>query len=250
MTIPDGEAEARVRREKPARAGPIRSGSFPSGRQPAGAGETPQDPSVAESVAQSVRMGYDVIAENIKQGREAAAKFRQGEYNIRDVPHDAEMIISRFIHLARELSTTTFEVLEKVLGEIATLQPPNGGADMPPFRAAGVAKAAQATETAESGRMKLLVEFAGDAKAVSRTATLDRPRTPAAPNDLFATPLASPEVARPSISDVKFEMRVGVDGVIATVTVSGPLPAGVYSGLVYVRGDEVPLGVLSVEIAG
>src|SRR5690348_11606259 len=108
MTTPEVDAAARVRRAKPARSEPIRSGSVASGAY-SGAAAPPPDPSIRESVAQSVRMGYDVIAENIRQGREAAAKFRQGEYNIRDVPHDAEMMISRVIHLARELSTTTFE---------------------------------------------------------------------------------------------------------------------------------------------
>lgn len=247
MTIPEDDAGARVRRAKPARSGPIRSGTFAAD---ATAADGPQqDPSIRESVAQSVRMGYDVIAENIRQGREAAAKFRQGEYNFRDVPHDAEMMISRVIHLARELSSTTFEVLEKVLGELATLQPPNGGGDVPPFRAPGPSAAAHAKPAAGAGRMKLLVEFEGAAKAVSRTASLDQPTRPAAPADLFATPLAAPDAPGSTIAGVTFEMRVGVDGVIATVAIADPPPPpGVYSGLVYVKGDAVPLGVLSVEI--
>jgi hypothetical protein len=249
MTIREGE---RVRRKAPKRAGPIRAAPFASGTYSGGDGDPaapPADPSVGESVAQAVRMGYDVIAENIQLGREAAAKFRQGEYNIRDVPHDAEVVLTRFVHLARELSATTFEVLEQVLKGVGTLQPPNGGEGLPPFRAPGpTATKAQAQAAPDAGRMKLTVEFAGDAKATSRTTSLDRPRKPAAPGDLFATPLASPGAAGAAITGVSFDVKVGIDGVIATVKVPETLAAGVYSGLVYVRGDETPLGVLSVEI--
>jgi hypothetical protein len=250
MTIREGE---RVRRKAPKRAGPIRSGSFASGTYSGGDGDpaaAPADPSVGESVAQAVRMGYDVIAENIQLGREAAAKFRQGEYNIRDVPHDAEVVMTRFMHLARELSATTFEVLEQVLKQMGTVQPPNGGEGLPPFRSPGAtATAAKApAAAADAGRMKLTVEFAGDAKATARTVTLDRPRKPAAPGDLFATPLASPGAAGAAITGVSFAVKVGIDGVIATVKVPKKLAKGVYSGLVYVRGDDTPLGVLSVEI--
>lgn len=249
MTIREGE---RIRRKAPKRPGPIRAGSFASGTYSGGdpdpAAPAP-DPSVSESVAQAVRMGYDVIAENIQLGREAAAKFRQGEYNIRDVPHDAEVVMTRFMHLARELSATTFEVLEQVLKQMGTVQPPNAGEGLPPFRSPGATAAAKApAAAADAGRMKLTVEFAGDAKATARTATLDRPRKPAAPGDLFATPLASPGAAGAAITGVSFDVKVGIDGVIATVKVPKKLAAGVYSGLVYVRGDETPLGMLSVEI--
>ena len=46
------------------------------------------DPKVSDAVAHAVKMGYDVITENIRQGREAAERFRQGEYSVREVPGD------------------------------------------------------------------------------------------------------------------------------------------------------------------
>lgn len=251
MTIREGE---RVRRTPPKRPGPVRAASPVTGTYSGAGGDTPTaptDPSLSESVAQAVRMGYDVIAENIQLGREAAARFRQGEYNIRDVPHDAEVVFNRFLHLVRELSSTTFEVVEQLVKEVGALQPPTGGEGLPPFRTPGagptVTKAAAQTEP-EAGRLKLTVEFQGSDKATSRTTALDRPAKPAAPGDLFATPLASPGAAGATITGVSFEMKVGIDGVIAVVTVPAAQPAGVYSGLVYVKGEEVPLGVLSVEI--
>ena len=247
------KADERIRRPETRRSQPNRAatGSSVSGAYSDG----PSDPagidelSMSESVAHAVRSGYDVIAENIQQGREAAARFRQGEYNIRDVPGDLEVALSRLLHLARELSTTTFDVFERMLKELRSLQPPDGGGGnaVPPFRSPAATKAPEAVKP-DSGRMKLTVRFTGEGKAATRTVTLERPRRPTAPGDLTATPLAARDAGSATISDVTFEMDVSVEGLVAVVPVPATLPPGVYSGLVYARNDEVPLGVLSVEV--
>lgn len=238
-------AEPRVRRTDPDRTGPIRAAT---GAPSLGLGSV-QDPggSINDAIAQAVRSGYDVIADNIQQGRAAAEKFRQGEYNIRDVPGDVELVLLRLIHLARELSTTTFDVCERLLKDMKAPQPtaPPDGAP-PPFRSSPAP--ASAPQPPGPAQMKLTVRFEGASKVVARTAWLNRPSQPTLPTELSATPLTSRDPKAPAISQVSFEADVSVDGVVAVVTAPPGLPAGVYSGLVRAPGDDDPLGVLTVEI--
>ena len=87
---------SRVTRPPPARKGPKRDGSSPK-PPPAGQGPGPtprHDVKLTEAAAHAVQTGYNVIAENIEQGRKAAARFREGKYNIRDVPKDAQEMAS------------------------------------------------------------------------------------------------------------------------------------------------------------
>ena len=91
--------------------------------EPRAPGVNPADPapdvaSLSDEVAHAVKEGYDVIAENLKQGRIAASRFRQGNYNIRDVPGDLEDVGLRMVRLARELSNTTFDICERLLKEL------------------------------------------------------------------------------------------------------------------------------------
>lgn len=244
-TPQDSEAaDGRIRRPKPERTGPNRA----AGVSAANSGAASQDGSVSESVAQAVRMGYDVIAENIRQGREAAARFRQGDYNVRDVPGDLEAVLLRLIGLAREVSTTTLDLCERLLKEMGpSRQPPAGGdPPVPPFPSP---EPEPKPSPAQPGppRMKLTVRFTGTAKAKAITETLDRPRRPTRPEDLFASPLRSRAGAE--ITDVRFEIDVSVEGLVAVVAVPQALPAGIYAGMVQARDDEVPLGVLTVEVA-
>jgi hypothetical protein len=250
-TPPDSEAaDGRVRRPKPERTGPIRaaggSASGPRAASKPADDETP-DGSVSESVAQAVRMGYDVIAENIRQGREAAERFRLGEYNVRDVPGDLEAVLLRLIGLAREVSTTTLDVCERLLKEMGSRQAAGSEPPVPPFPSPEPKPKPPPPPQPGPPRMKLTVRFTGARKARAITEALDRPRRPTRPEDLFAGPLRSR--AGDEITDVRFEIDVSVEGLVAVVAMPQALPAGIYAGMVQARDDEVPLGVLTVEIA-
>src|SRR5262249_21736359 len=90
---------------------------------------------INEAVAHAVKLGYDVIADNIQQGREAAARFRQGKYRLREAPGEIEVAAHRLLGLARELSKTTFDVCERLLTELAAQKPPyDRTRSVPPFR--------------------------------------------------------------------------------------------------------------------
>jgi hypothetical protein len=257
-----GKAEAHRSRPEPERSGPDRaSRAGPSkGAPPSAASETASGPAhdhtVSESVAHVVKVGYDVIADNIKQGREAAQRFRQGQYNVRDAPGDLEVAAMRLLQLARELSTTTFDVCERLLKETSAKAPPADRASgVPGFRAAKAAgrapaKAAMGSPAeAEPQWMKVTVRFPDDVKAHAHTAVLARPKHPTAAADISAQPLARRTAGAKSITGVAFETDVSVEGIVAVVKLPVGQEPGVYSGLVHAKREEVPLGVLTIEIA-
>ena len=217
------------------------------------------DPTVSESVAHIVKLAYDVLTQNIEQGRTAAQRFRQGDYHAGEVPGDLEKAALRVIYLARELSTTTFDVCERLLKEVGGKGPGDDRtADVPPFRATPPKPAAPqptasgpptpAPPDVDTGQMKVSVRFVGGPKAMARTVMVARPNRPTALGDISVTPLASRVAAGAPISGVSFSVDVAVEGLIATVPLPKGQAPGVYSGLIHAGDDEIPLGVLTVEI--
>jgi hypothetical protein len=261
MTIRKGSAGApgkgsgRAKRPDPRRDGPQRSSTDAASAAEA-PDERPVDLEVSEAVAHVVKLGYDVIAENIQQGREAAARFRHGKYRLRETPGEIEVAAQRLLNLARELSTTTFDVCDRLLRELAAQKPaPDRAKSVPPFRgqtasapSVKLAKTAPAA-AADTGLMKVTVLFEGAPKAKAHTASLARPSRPAAPSAVTAQPLAPSDAGggKP-ITGVTFEADMSIDGILARVRVPKGQPKGFYSGLVQVKGDPIPLGVLTIEL--
>jgi hypothetical protein len=62
------------------------------------------------------------------------------------------------------------------------------------------------------------------------------------------TPLQARDAAQGTITQVAFSVDMSVAGLVADVTLPDGLAAGVLSGLVYALNDEVPLGVLAIEV--
>jgi hypothetical protein len=249
-----GRGSGRARRPEPARDRPKRtSAAAAAAKEPAEA-DLPVDLEISAAVAHVVKLGYDVIAENIQQGREAAARFRQGKYRLGEAPGEIEVAVQRLLSLARELSTTTFDVCDRLVSELASQKPARDRArHVPPFRdpapATPSAKPAKpAASLADSDMMKVTVLFEGAPKARAHTASLSRPRKPAAPADVSAQPLAASGGTGKPIAGVVFEADVSIGGIIARVRVPKGQPKGFYSGLVHVKGDPIPLGVLTVEL--
>lgn len=289
MTIPDAgnpgganegtAAVPRMTRPEPNRIDPIRSGrvaaetirqAAQAAAAPPPAGSVaglsgPAPPShdggeaiIADAVADAVKSGYDVLEETISQGRAAAEKFRQGEYNFRQVPGDIEDLALRLLTLARQLSTTTFDICEQLLGQIGTAKgpPPPGqvAAQVPPFIAT-VARAAAGNAPPPAPQqplpeMRLAVRFAGTGQAVAHSSMLARPERPTTPSDISVTPLAPREGAGAALTEVAFEADLNAGGLVATVKIPPGQPAGTYAGLVCAAGQAVPLGMLVVELVG
>ena len=247
MTTPEDAANDHVRRPAPDRHGPRRARGAQAQESPAG--PPPGDePTISEAVSNAVKTGYDVIAENIKHGREAAERFRKGEYNIREVPGDLEEMGLQLLRLARELSATTFDVCERLLKELRRTSAGGDRAqELDPFRPSISKAPATARPAAPSSQMKLTIRFTGGRNASARTEFLSRPASHTAPDKISATPLSQRAGGEP-ISGVTFEVDMAVEGLVAIVAISRRHRPGVYSGLVFAEGQDVPLGVLAIEV--
>jgi hypothetical protein len=268
MTTPDDSP--RVTRPEPARTAPVRGALQPLPEAPPAPGSPDPGPPtgdrVSESVAHAVRTGYDVVAANIKEGRIAAQRFRQGEYNVRDVPRDLNAMSLRLLHLARDLSATTFEIIEQLLRDpnlpgaatgsrreaAPTPRPaaPVAPAFHPtPAHAAPAAQAVQAVPPhATPAFVALTCQISGSRSAVVKAAQVSRPARPIHPEQMTTAPLtATTDGGRP-IGGVSFTPAPGGAGLIAEIPIPDDQPAGVYSGVIFAAGSETPLGFLAIEV--
>lgn len=257
MTTRKPGGDDRIRKPIPARREPIRNlMPKPAAETPAAAPQpadaTGEPPWPSAAVAEAVKRGYKVIGENIEQGRTAAAQFRNGQYNVRDASHDLNQLSLRMLSLARELSDTTCEVLERLLRDpkfpgAAPRDPaaPPRSHQPPPFRPAppppGGAAAARGVRP--PGPLEVVFK-GGPAKVLA--ATLDRPPQ--------ATVLAPPVLkaldgAAKDITGVGFGAGEAA-ALRITVDIPAGQPKGVYSGLLCPEGSPIPLGVLTIEVTG
>jgi hypothetical protein len=252
------------RRTKPARTGPIRNA--PSGEASqtrkatvATSGAEPGlDVAVSDAVAQAVRLGYQVLAQNLEEGRTAAKQFRVGEYNVRNAPSDLNHLALRMVGLSRDLSTTTFDLLDRVLQDPALMKAVQRIAAEPaPTQSGSKAKAASQPSKAAQSKPKSAAEppapfvpitctFSGPARATVLAAWLARPPSAAT---LASPGLTTLDAKAPAITGIAFGPSADGSGVVAAVTIPARQPAGVYSGAVVSAESGVALGTLTIQVA-
>jgi hypothetical protein len=266
---------ARVTRPDPGRTQPIRSAVEPSpaAAEPAApvahAAAAEWDDTVSESVAHAVRAGYDVVAANIKEGRLAAKRFRQGDYTVRDVPRDLNTMTLRLVHLARDLSATTFDVLEQLLKDpnlagagshvregapvvrpVAPVAPGFHPAPGPAVKASAQAPAPHHVHpaTPAPATVALTCAFTGGRGARMTGAAVSRPVRPTHPDQLAMTPMTAVTPGAKAIGGVTFTAAGGGAGLIAHIEIPDDQAPGVYSGLIFAPSADAPLGFVSIEV--
>lgn len=243
MTIPDKDRRrARPELKDAERQRPLRT-------RTASRPKSSQEPTISQEVSEAVKRGYDIITENIRQGREAAERFREGEYSLRETPDEIARLTSRMMLLAREMSTATFDVVDRLARELggAISAAKDRDGSVPPFRSA---EPGAAPRPPDPGRLRVTARCEGHRHAIGRSTTIDRPKRGVGPNDLKIGPLASQTAPSPiKAEQVRFEIDLSREGVIAVVTVPEDHPAGVYSGMVYGGMDDPsPLGAITIEV--
>ena len=271
MTTPDAPSGApaqpepgrpRAKRPTPARNAP-RRGYGPEPAAPASTDAAAGAASASEAIAQAVRLGYSVIGENIAQGREAASAFRAGDYRPDKATEDLKAVASRMLQLTRELSTLSFDVLERLVqdpaarggGAPASPPPaPTGGdpATRPapgPFQAgdppAGPVEAAKAPAPQATPHVELTCSFSGG-RAVLKAGALSRPDTPVF---LVVPALTAIEPGPPTITgEVTFTPAASGDGLVANIKIPEGQPPGLYSGVICVWDTGIPMGMLTIEV--
>lgn len=273
----------RVKRKPPARSGPIRTGAeLPhqhhdhhelhhhaetAGLSPHAQAEIDSDErKINKSVADTVRSANKVLADTMAQGRIAAEHFRHGDYNMRDVPVDVQIMGKRMIRLARELSETTLGICEQLLHQLTQIpaQPkPGQPSKVPPFPTGSPSNAAPPSGTSssppssfgapppgptEDGRtLALSVKFTGNKRAKALPSPLWKPHKPTLPEELHITHLQPMSGKAAPIKGVTFTVDVG-GSLTAQVTVPPRQAAGIYAGVVTAASQKAPLGVLTIEI--
>jgi hypothetical protein len=258
----------RKRRDPPGRKSPIRNAATsPPPAEPIAADAVRSnqaaqglDGAVTDAVANAVQLGYQVLAQNIEEGRIAAKQFRVGEYNVRNVPHDLNQLSVRLLHLTRELSTTTFDLLERLLndpanpGALQRSANATSGGQTPPANPAGPSTATAPPPTAAPSpaapvstpnSVALTCRFTPPGKAVVKAAALTRPETP---TPLTMIGLSSVDPSLPAIGDVKFSAAEDGYGVVANIALEDDQPAGLYSGIVLAADTQLPLGTLTIQV--
>jgi hypothetical protein len=262
---PDPATDApRAKRTAPARAAPNRSYTPEAAAPPRSESSArPGDVSTSEAIAKAVRLGYDVIGQNIEQGREAATRFRAGAYKAREAPQDLGRLAARMLNLTRELSTTTFDVLERLIQDpdfIAAARPaaPADGPDRdtsagPPASGfypgnppSGPAAApTDGSAAPPSSSIALTCNITGGRPAVMRAGALWRPDKPAF---LVLSALTAVDPKLPPITPVTFAAAETGDGVIAHVSIRQDQPPGLYSGAICAYDTQIALGMLTIEV--
>ena len=71
-----------------------------------------------ETVHEAVRIGYQVIEDNIEQGREAASRLSRGSYQASDAQSDFLQMSSRLLQAGRDLTASYFDMLEGLIREV------------------------------------------------------------------------------------------------------------------------------------
>jgi hypothetical protein len=268
MTTPENHEPAaaadpqpRITRAEPTQTHPNRmSGSTtPTGAAQSTHKDAPpaevRDPDVLavnEAVASTVRSAYDVLGETVAQGRKAAEQFRAGAYNVRDVPEDLRHMAGNLLGLARQLSSTTFDICEALLRQADGVMtpPPPGSTHVPPFHAPkgehAAPKAAQAAAPARE--MQLTVTFEGHASARAHTTAIARPKSPTGAEQFACDGLTLRGDSAAPITAVAFDTHAEGRGLLAKVHVPPEQPKGVYVGAIYCATQDLPLGQLVIEI--
>lgn len=223
----------RVTRPEPERTAPNRA---PPGAMP----ETPLDRSAATDVsgviADAVRAGYEVIGDNLKQGRAAADRYSAGAYHLANATDDVAQLGRRLITLSRELSTTGFDLIGAVLRDPALREA---------VQRTAVPDPTPGPHPAPGGPVPVTCVLRGR-PATARPAQLSQPDLPSM---LVTDGLRAIDPAVPPITRISFSAPVVGRGVIATILIPDDQPPGVYNAVIADAVSHQPLGTLTVDVS-
>jgi hypothetical protein len=86
--------------------------------------------SVNKIITDAVGLGYKVIDEQIRQGREAAERFRGGGYSNSHAEEDVKKLMDRMLYLAKELGVVGFDMAGAVVRELRSSSGGGSPADL------------------------------------------------------------------------------------------------------------------------
>ena len=236
-----GGGTERARRAPPKRSGPIRATMAGDGSAD-DEGATLVDGSlreVPELVAETVRLGYRVIEENLRQGRTAAERIRARDYDLGDARDDVATLGRRFLDLAYDLGTSWFDLIGAVVDDprLRDALRPQPGEPQPRKRPADGAPPAQGTAVKVVGHR--------GAHGQAQLADLSSLRQP--PQVTPLRPVNGPPGAAAIMG-----ARLGAANETGALAVIVPVPAdqppGTYAGTIHESGSNRLLGSVSLTV--
>lgn len=261
MTTPDpdkpadgGPGSGRRTRPEAQRSGPIRSGAGTRQPGPAAARGDPAA-NLDDAVAQAIHSSYDIFNEAVAQSREAGGRMRQGDLSMNPLPVDIASISLKAIAITRQLSTATLDLCEQMVEQMnASASPPPPGevaAKIPPFRKTTPDQPERQPEYRSSpngGEIAYETHFTGKGRAVAHTSAIARPTTPTKAEDLSVHALAPVKFEAMELTGSAFAMDLASGKLTVEIDIPRNQPAGIYSGLIMAKGQDIPLGLVSVEV--
>jgi hypothetical protein len=236
----------RVSRPEPAQKGPDRR--FPPLKdRPLGAAAPRTGPTssastggktVEEVVAEVVRTGYEVVEENIRQGRQAAERLRLGTYQSGDIPDDMGMVVNRLVRLGMDLSTTWFQLVAAVLRDPRLL---SALEDTGPSRPPGTRR------TPGRAAPPRIIHRVRCRRKFDVLPTLSRVTSPAVPT---VAGLFSSEADVDPIRSVTLKYDPHARSLVLDIDVPDAQPSGTYHGVFIDRDTNEPVGTVRLRIFG
>jgi hypothetical protein len=230
--------QSRRTRATPERDGPDRSprsrvrdgGAAGQAFSETGAKEVP------DVVADAVRLGYQVVEENLRHGRAAADRFKARDYGLGDATDDAQVLGRRLLDLARDLGSTWFDLIGALLDDQRLRDAVRPKAPSDPSR--------PDQQPSNGGGVK--VRVIGHPSATGEA--LLEPLT-----DLSGPPQITPlRQSNPTETAAITGVRLGADPDTGAPALLVPVPPdqrpGVYSGTVHDAGTRRLLGSVSLTV--
>ena len=251
------DPSARKTTPKVERTRPIRSGAGIRSRT---ASHThPGDPvaSMDEAVAQAVQSSFDVFDEAVRHTRSNMERLQKGDLSMNALPGDLASISLKAIEAVRQLSTSTLNLCEQMVTQMSVASaPPEPGvvaAQVPPFRSTMPKGGSHAEGTYTTprnvGEIEFETHFTGHGKAVSHSNRMLKPKRPTRPEEIRPTRLEPHGTNAEPLECTAFSVALGECPSISIRIPKGQ-PPGFYNGLIMAEGQDVPLGVLTIEVLG
>lgn len=245
--MPDSQGgdSDRIVRPEPTRTGPRRRVSdfapeCPDPDMPPTYTGPSNDAEIGRIVGDAVRVGYDVINDNLRQGRAAADRYSAGQYRLADVPEDMSHVGRRLMALSRELSTTWFDLVGAVLRDPNIRNAVQQHARPIPH------EPDPDPRTGEPGPVAITCRFRGTRRASADATTLTSSGTRLVPT---MTALNS-DAGHPPITQISFiaAKEGDIARIVAVITIRDDQPAGTYHGAVTDAATSAVLGAIIVKL--
>jgi hypothetical protein len=186
------------------------------------------DPKVSDIIKQAVDLGYQVINQQIAEGRKAAQLIRQGTYTAGAAEMDIAQLIQRILQLAKDLSVTGFDLVSAVVKD------PRRAAS-PPSYAASSAAAPRMSQIAIEARSKKPVQVSCH-------------WNPSAPHFVpFVRTLKSADRSVPPLTAVRFALTSDKQPMLV-VEIPDEQPVGTYTGPIVDPISNEERGLVSIVI--